>query len=146
VELVLPRAAFASESAEVDNVNPGVVRHLPTAPILVVDDDDNVRSVLVDYLRSAGYTVVEAANGSAALDAIIANKYSAAVIDFLMPGMNGADLGRKAQLVQPGLPLIFVSGYSDTLALDAIVGATVIRKPFELKQLGDALAQLAADS
>jgi CheY-like chemotaxis protein len=108
----------------------------------VVDDDENVRSVLAEYLRSCGYAVLEASNGSAELDYLISNKFSAALVDFLMPGMNGADFGRRAQLVQPGLPLIFVSGYSDTLALDAIGSAVVIRKPFELKQLLDALRSL----
>jgi signal transduction histidine kinase len=141
-ELLLPLASAPTESTLY--VAPAVAseRQILQEPILVVDDDENVRSVMAEYLRSADYAVLEASNGSAALDILIANKCSAAVVDFLMPGMNGADFGRRAQLVQPGLPLIFVSGYSDTLALDAIGSAVVIRKPFELAQLVDALRSL----
>ena len=68
----------------------------------------------------------------------------AAVIDFLMPGMNGAEVARQAQARMPDLPIIFVSGYSDTVALDGIAGATVLRKPFQGEQLQAAVDRAIA--
>jgi CheY-like chemotaxis protein len=64
------------------------------------------------------------------------------VIDFLMPGMNGAEVARLAQQRLPGLPIVFVSGYSDTVALDGIAGAVVLRKPFGIGALDRALSSV----
>jgi signal transduction histidine kinase len=108
-------------------------------PILVVDDDDAVRSVIVEALTSAGFEVVEASDGRSALSLLEKVKPSAAVIDFLMPGMNGAEVARHAQARLPGLPIVFVSGYSETIALDQIAGAVVLRKPFDVDGLNRAL-------
>ena len=60
---------------------------------------------------------------------------SAAIIDFIMPGMNGAEVARLARLVMPRLPVVFVSGYFDTVALDVISGAIVVRKPIDIDSL-----------
>lgn len=54
--------------------------------------------------------------------------------------MNGAEMARQARGIQPDLPIVFVSGYSDTLEFDAIFDAVVLRKPFELEKLHEALA------
>ncbi|HEX8594413.1 MAG TPA: response regulator [Pseudomonas sp.] len=107
-----------------------------------MDDDECVRGVLAESLRSAGYVVSEAHNGSSGLELIREQHYAAAVIDFLMPGMNGAEMARQAREIQPDLPIVFVSGYSDTLALDAIFDAVVLRKPFDLEKLHQALASI----
>jgi DNA-binding LytR/AlgR family response regulator len=53
--------------------------------------------------------------------------------------MNGAEVARLAQVQRPGFPIVFVSGYADTLALDGITGATVLRKPFDMGGLSRAL-------
>jgi CheY-like chemotaxis protein len=144
-ELVLPLA----EAPRITSSGPaqtGVA--VPVAPfgepVLIVDDDDAVRTVLVDDLRARGYHVLEAERGSKAL-AILGTTYcAAAVIDFLMPEMNGAELARKARQMVPQLPIIFISGYADTLALDAISGAVVLRKPFELDELDRMIRELAS--
>ena len=98
------------------------------------------RSVLVETLRGAGFNVVEASNGDDGLIHLQSLTPAAAVIDFLMPGMNGAEVARRAQLILPGLPIIFVSGYFDTVALDGIDGAVVLRKPFDLEGLNRAVS------
>ena len=103
--------------------------------LLVIDDDDAVRSVLVEALRSAGYEVAEARDGPSGLDALKHLQPSAAIIDFIMPGMNGAEVARLARLVMPRLPVVFVSGYFDTVALDGISGAIVVRKPIDIDSL-----------
>jgi signal transduction histidine kinase/CheY-like chemotaxis protein len=110
--------------------------------VLVVDDDDAVRAVIVDALIAAGFRVLEASSGEAGLSLLEANSPVAAVIDFLMPGMNGAEVARLAQRRRPGLPIVFVSGYSDTVALDGIMGAVVLRKPFDIGALDRALSSV----
>lgn len=143
-ELVLP-------AAERPQVPPrGEVQPMTTAPaipfarpVLVVDDDDAVRTVLVDDLRARGYQVIDVDRGSKALALLGNTRFAVAVIDFLMPEMNGAELARKARQFVPQLPIIFISGYADTLALDAIAGAVVLRKPFELAELDRLVRELA---
>jgi DNA-binding response OmpR family regulator len=103
--------------------------------VAVIDDDEAVRAVLIRGLADAGFDVGEASDGLTGLALIGARLPEVAVIDFMMPGMNGAEVARRAQIAQPGLPIVFVSGYSDTLALDGIAGATVLRKPFDAEAL-----------
>ena len=111
----------------------------PATPVgrtlLVIDDDDGVRTVLVEALRAAGYTVAEACDGPTGLELLARLAPSAAIIDFIMPGMNGAEVARQARVQMPDIPLIFVSGYFDTIALDGISGALVVRKPVDLDGL-----------
>jgi CheY-like chemotaxis protein len=133
------------------------VAHLPAAPtaayalihpaagrksLIVIDDDEAVRAVLVDALRGAGYTVAEAASGQAGLDILKSWTPSAAIIDFIMPGMNGAEVARRAQAQIPGLPVIFVSGYFNTAALDEIADAVILRKPVDLEGLQRTVASV----
>ena len=108
--------------------------------VLVIDDDDSVRAVLVETLKGAGYSVVEAADGHEGLAKLDAVRPDVAVVDFLMPGMNGDEVGRRLQRTMPKLPILFVSGYYDTLALDGISGAAVLRKPFDDRTLLNAVA------
>ncbi|WPO98249.1 response regulator [Pseudomonas sp. HR96] len=111
--------------------------------VLVVDDDDSVRSVFVDALRLEGYQVLEAADGFSALRVLNDVKPAVAIFDFLMPGLNGAELARKARARQPDLPIVFISGYSDTLALDSIADAMILRKPIDLQTLRGVVAEMA---
>ncbi|MGI4856418.1 MAG: ATP-binding protein [Janthinobacterium lividum] len=103
--------------------------------IVLIDDDENVRTALAALLRDAGYVVAEAKDGYAGLELLKTIRPAAVIIDFVMPGLNGADTARMARLDMPGLPIIFVSGYSDTLALDRISDAVVLRKPVDIDQL-----------
>jgi CheY-like chemotaxis protein len=59
-----------------------------------------------------------------------------------MPGMNGAEVARRAQARYPGLPVVFVSGYFDTMALDGIPDAIVLRKPFDVEGLNKAVSSV----
>ena len=141
VEILLPCAepSLLASPKESGSRQMPTVRAGTGQEVLVVDDDDAVRAVIVDALTAAGFKVLEASSGEAGLSLLEAAFPVAAVIDFLMPGMNGAEVARLAQRRRPGLPVVFVSGYSDTVALDGIVGAVVLRKPFDIGALDRAL-------
>ena len=110
--------------------------------VLVVDDDEGVRETLVETLKAAGFTIIEACDGPSALALSKDAQLVAAVMDFLMPGMNGAELAREVKRARPSLPIVFVSGYSDTVALDGIAGALILRKPFSGERLTEAVTSL----
>jgi signal transduction histidine kinase len=110
-----------------------------TLRVLLVDDDENVRTALAGSLRTAGHTVVEAADGVDGLAKLEASEPDIAIIDFMMPGMNGAEVASRARVDLPRLPIVFISGYSNTELLSKISGAVVLRKPFDLASLQRAM-------
>lgn len=112
--------------------------------ILVIDDDDSVRRTLVDMLDVLGHQVAEAPNGLAGLAAIGEERFDVVLLDFAMPGMNGAEVAREIHRLEATLPIVFVSGYSDTNQLDAVMNANtaLLRKPFTLAGLKKTLDTL----
>jgi signal transduction histidine kinase/CheY-like chemotaxis protein len=135
VKVYLPRAPGAPEAAVPDRVeiadcSPKNVR------VLLVDDDSAVREVTASILQDLGYGVVEAASGGAALDLLDQpqTKIDLLLIDFAMPGMNGAEVAREVHARRPELPVLFVTGFADT---DALAGGDdeILRKPFVEKDL-----------
>jgi CheY-like chemotaxis protein len=84
------------------------------ARILVVDDDEQVRTFVADALQAMGYSVTESADPAAAMQLFAAQHFDLLLADFAMPGMNGAELARAAQEQQPGLPVLIVSGYAES--------------------------------
>ena len=113
-----------------------------SALILVVDDDADIRRVLVDSLDALGYRVLEAQDGPAGLHALDAAP-DLMILDFAMPGMNGAEVARAARERRPDLPIVFASGYADTAAIDAAIGdgGVVLRKPFRIHDLQAVVAE-----
>ena len=141
VRISLPRAepvvAPEAQSASQDEQSGDGVQTRKYA--LVVDDDAAVRDVIVGGLEHLGFEVQSAVDGSAGLALIQTRQPDVVVLDFLMPGMNGAEVGKAAQALHPALPIVFVSGYSDTLALNGIAHAVVLRKPFQIEDLHRAM-------
>ena len=124
---------------------PGAQSREPTR-VLVVDDDKLVRRFMAESLRSLQYHVTEAESGTQALATMERERFALLVVDFAMPGMNGADAARAAQERQPGIKVLMVSGYADSAAVEAALGtARQLRKPFDLAELGAAVAETLAD-
>jgi signal transduction histidine kinase len=114
--------------------------------VLVVDDDKLVRRFMAESLRSLQYHVTEAESGAEALATMERERFELLVVDFAMPGMNGADAARAAQERQPGIKVLIVSGYADSAVVEAALGtARQLRKPFDLAELGAAVAETLAD-
>ena len=110
--------------------------------VLVIDDDAAVRSALVEMLRSLGYSVIEAAHGPAGLEKLAERPHpDVMIVDYVMPGMSGAEVALAAKLERPGLPILFSTGYADTQALTGpLADVPVLRKPFRLADLAQSVA------
>ena len=132
-EIFLPRV---SESCEADTPSQAVAENLRgTETILLVEDDDKARNVLSQILREQGYEVLEADDGSTALE--LHRKYAGAiqlvVVDVVMPVMNGPDLAKDLAATHPDLKVLFISGYTDNAIVPKEVlepGLNLLQKPF----------------
>ncbi|GMR09528.1 MAG: response regulator transcription factor [Anaerolineae bacterium] len=105
--------------------------------ILVVEDEDNIREVIGRYLEREGFSVREAADGYAALDAIEQQEPDLIVMDLMLPGIDGLTLTRQVQQ-QSGIPIIILTARGDTS--DRIRGLDwgaddYIPKPFSPREL-----------
>jgi CheY-like chemotaxis protein len=111
--------------------------------VLVIDDDPGVREVLVGHLQDLGLAVAQASDGPSGLDMLDTTAPDLLLVDFAMPGMNGAEVVRAARARFPDLPVVFVSGYADSDAIDRAVGqnALILRKPFRAHELRAILAE-----
>ena len=81
--------------------------------ILLADDEGIVHETISNYLRDTGQQVDDACDGRAALDAIKASDYDLALIDLMMPGMEGLAVLRQAMEVRPELPAVIITGHPD---------------------------------
>jgi signal transduction histidine kinase len=106
------------------------------ASILLVDDDNAVREVTRAMLHELGYAVLEAGSGGAALDVLSREpKIDLMIVDFAMPGMNGAEVARQVQAKRPSLPILFVTGFSDRSGMAGVDEAYILAKPFVYDEL-----------
>jgi CheY-like chemotaxis protein len=130
------RSQHRAPHAELPSVAAAAAIHGST--ILLIDDDHQVREVTRAMLHDLGYRVLEAGSGGAALDLIDREtEVDLVVVDFAMPGMNGAELARLVRAKRPGLPVLFITGFADRTALAGISEASIISKPF----VGDELSR-----
>jgi PAS domain S-box-containing protein len=138
VRLLLPRADEAEED-KAESGRPDAADPPPGtgARIFVVDDDEDVREFLADALISLGYRVEMLPGAEAALAALAQEVPDLILVDFAMPGMNGAELAREARRLYPQLPIVFVTGFAESDQLDDALGAgaPVLRKPFGMDDL-----------
>ncbi len=103
------------------------------AKILVVDDEAIVRESLGDWLRDAGYHVLTAEDGAAALEVVEREKPGIMIADLVMPGMDGIELMKRAKALLPGIEVIIITAYASIPTAIAAMkeGAyDYIEKPF----------------
>jgi CheY-like chemotaxis protein len=82
---------------------------------MVVEDEQAVRDMTARLLESEGYTVLAAADGQEALELIQQSlgRLDLVITDVAIPRMNGRELAEELRRVRPGLPVLFISGYTD---------------------------------
>src|SRR3569623_2135308 len=112
--------------------------------ILVVDDDQQVRATIVSGLSALGYEVREAAGGAEALKLIEEKKPQLVVLDYMMPGMDGAETAREIARIDPALPIVFSTGPAALRALRQAAGegVSILEKPFTLAELDQLIAEI----
>jgi PAS domain S-box-containing protein len=137
---------FRKADGSVSELAGGVEEPQPTPPlasplsILVVDDDPDVRGFIVEALEEQGYIVREAADGREGIAEIDREAPDLIVLDFIMPGLSGADVARHARDRRSDQPILFVSGYSETDAVKRTApDAPLLAKPFRAEALHKAV-------
>src|ERR1700693_6146522 len=114
--------------------------HEATDPvtILLVDDEQSVRAIVVKILRRAKYNVIEAENGEAALKIAKAHpgKIEVVLTDMYMPGLRGPEVVQAIAPRRRGRRALFMSGYADQDSRTAVpIGANFLNKPFSGQEL-----------
>jgi PAS domain S-box-containing protein len=145
VRLLLPHVSgdIVAEGLESEAAGaPRAVSASTGARIAVVDDDEDVRAFLADVLVGLGHRVETLDGAEAALAAMAETAPDLALIDFAMPGMNGAELARVLRRRHPGLPIVFVTGFAESDQLEGALGSevAVLRKPFGIDDLAAVVA------
>jgi CheY-like chemotaxis protein len=105
--------------------------------ILVVDDDNDVRAMIKRALQELGYPVLEASDGPSALGLVEEQKLWLVILDYMMPGMDGAEVARRITSTDPDLPIVFSTGHGALRALRSAAGedVSILEKPFALSEL-----------
>lgn len=105
--------------------------------LLVVEDDDIVRMLMVEVLDELGYAAIEADCAAAALKILQdpAQPLALLMTDVGLPDMRGEELAAKARELRPLLPVLFASGYAENVSVPE--GMHMIGKPFGIDQLRD---------
>jgi two-component system, cell cycle sensor histidine kinase and response regulator CckA len=112
-----------------------------TETILVVEDDDTVRDLIVRSLRAQGYTVQSAADGAEALHharAFAPVWMDLLLTDVVMPGMSGPSLAAELATIYPDIRILYISGYSDHVNVRTVRSdsqAAFLAKPFSVTDL-----------
>jgi len=151
--IYLPRHAAAEGALEAkeepERAGPRDITGQDT--ILLVEDEDAVRSFAARALKMRGYTVLEASGGEAALEIVRRHPepIDLLVTDVVMPGIDGPTLVRAARRLRPEMRIIFMSGYAEDAFRRNEEKAEELHflpKPFGLKQLVAKVREVLSDS
>ena len=134
-EIYLPVIRGEERPVEHEKAKPSLVKGSGT--ILLVEDEEQVRELTMSTLRSCGYTLIAAQNGSQAIE-IFREKAAAidlVILDVLMPGMDGLQCFHQLKNIHPPVQVLIITGYpsdSSTTELRKKGVAGIIEKPFDL--------------
>jgi hypothetical protein len=132
-KIYLPRVDEPAASVPVVHIPSSLARGTET--VLLAEDEEDVRDVAREFLESAGYAVLQAPGGQAALEIAAAHQgaIDLLVTDMVMPGISGQELARQMRKLRQGIRVIYMSGYSEHAAGEAAkcdAAAAVLTKPF----------------
>jgi PAS domain S-box-containing protein len=110
------------------------------ARVLVIDDDEDVRQFIAASLEEYGHDVIEAADGVDGIERFGASQPDLVIVDYIMPGLSGAEVAAHIVATRPGQPILFVSGYNETDEIRRVApDAHILAKPFRAAVLEDAV-------
>ena len=146
VKLYMPRHFGSAADDGAERTAAPAPRAKDDEIILVVEDEERVRHMSVDALRSLGYTVVQASDGAQALAVLqIQPRVDLLFTDIVMPGMTGRQLADAACEKRPNLKVLFTTGYTRNAVVHNGVldpGVAFISKPFAIDQLATKVRQV----
>jgi DNA-binding response OmpR family regulator len=116
---------------------------MPTATILLVDDEEPVRTVIARTLEGAGFAVLQAEHGEAALRVVrdFGGVLALAIVDMNMPVMTGSEFAREFRPMRPSVPVLFITGREPMVR-----GARVLLKPFGPDTLLQTVAEVLGEA
>ncbi|MEP6641682.1 MAG: PAS domain S-box protein [Gaiellales bacterium] len=141
--LYFPRVSAEPEPFSVQPVDDG--RSLTgVETVLLVEDEEALRSIGKEILESYGYTVILAGDGVEALEvAKDTESIQLLMTDILMPKMGGIELAEQLSALHSNLKILYTSGYNDSgTGLRRVPGSLYLQKPYEMQQLGRTLRDL----
>ena len=117
------------------------------ATILVVDDEAPIRNAIQRFLKIKGHDVVLAEDGVQALDFLNVHEVKLAIVDLMMPRMNGVELINCMETDYPDTRVVVISAFSDIGAVTTSQSnvSTILTKPFELRNLAEAVEHALDD-
>jgi DNA-binding NtrC family response regulator len=112
--------------------------------VLVVDDEPSIRHMLRQVLRDDGYQAVAAGSAAEALKSLEEAPFDLAIVDLLLPGLDGLNLAEAIRMLDPGTPVILITAYGSS-AFESLASHPAIshyvHKPFHLERLLDLVQQ-----
>jgi CheY-like chemotaxis protein len=147
-EVYLPRVTETGEFAALPaSISPSKTASHRNETILLVEDEANLRRLTCQYLKTQGYTVLEAADGAAAVQLCVGHRGEVHLLltDVIMPGMNGHALAKRIISLRPNVKVLYMTGYAE----NAIVhngtldpGVNLLQKPFSLQSLKEKVREV----
>jgi CheY-like chemotaxis protein len=137
-KIYLPRAEDASAAKEALRSDTSRARNWET--VLLVEDDEGVRSLVAESLRLTGYQVLEAGQGEQALALVASHQgpLHLVISDMVMPGLSGPHLVRQLKGLRPEAEVLFISGYTEAAIAQAdlqLAANRFLQKPFSMDEL-----------
>jgi DNA-binding NtrC family response regulator len=121
--------------------------HAANMQVLLVEDNQEVSLITVEYLTELGHRAVAVADAESAMEKLSAEVFDAVMTDVSLPGMSGIDLAKELSKKYPNLPVVISSGYG-TISAELIIGhhqnIFVLPKPYDLFTLARTLGEAAA--
>ncbi len=147
VQLFMPRSLAQVQSRPLASAGPDRTSVLDGKIVLLVDDDQDVRTAARALLAHFGCIVIEEADGRAAVARVAgAERIDMVLIDFAMPGLTGADAAERIRAIRPKLPILLITGYADADHLPGVEGRfATLQKPFRGAQLAELLPTMLLD-
>jgi len=139
LQILLPCAGASSTAIPAHFPEAGQLAQESQATVLLVEDETGLRQAVSTMLRKRGFTVIEASDGTAALDAIRGQKnpIDVLLLDITLPGASGPEILQEARSLRPAMKVVVTSAYPEEVA-SVFLESTIehfIRKPYRFEDL-----------